>query len=86
MTSERCRLLLVDHEEIEDNENNNNPDSDTTDIEEKEVLDFDLMMEMNVNIDLTTEEFKEINKDDEDEILLMVNLRDDNEDSQISLC
>ncbi|KAI5080436.1 hypothetical protein GOP47_0003619 [Adiantum capillus-veneris] len=78
---ETCRISLADHDDIvDDDENDNHPYSDTTDIEEEEIVDIEHMEEMNVNTDLTAEEFEEVNKDNEDDILLTVNLRDDDED------
>ncbi|MCO5577210.1 hypothetical protein L7F22_031035 [Adiantum nelumboides] len=80
-TLETCRISLADHDGIVDDENDNHPYSDTTNTEEEEIVDVEHMEEMNVNTNLTAEEFEEVNKDNEDEILLTVNLRDDNEDN-----
>ncbi|MCO5607792.1 hypothetical protein L7F22_061993 [Adiantum nelumboides] len=74
-TLETCRISLADHDGIVDDENENHLYSDTTDTEEEEIVDVEHMEEMNVNTNLTTEEFEEVNKDNEDEILLTVNLR-----------
>ncbi|MCO5612632.1 hypothetical protein L7F22_066901 [Adiantum nelumboides] len=79
-TLETCRISLADHDGIVDDENDNHPYSDTTDTEEEEIVDAEHMEEMNVNTNLTAEEFEEVNKDNEDEVLLTVNLRDDDED------
>ncbi|MCO5552491.1 hypothetical protein L7F22_006003 [Adiantum nelumboides] len=79
-TLETCRISLADHDGIVDDENDNHPYSDTTDTKEEEIVDVEHMEEMNVNTNLTAEEFEEVNKDNEDEILLTVNLRDDDED------
>ncbi|MCO5568232.1 hypothetical protein L7F22_021928 [Adiantum nelumboides] len=70
----------VVHVQPRDDENDNYPYSNTTDTEEEEIVDVEQMEEMNVNTNLTAEEFEEVNKDNEDEILLTVNLRDDDED------
>ncbi|MCO5598255.1 hypothetical protein L7F22_052347 [Adiantum nelumboides] len=77
---ETCRISLADHDGIVDDENDNHLYFDTTNIEEEEIVDVEHMEEMNVNTNLTLEEFEEVNKDNEDEILLTVNLRDDDED------
>ncbi|MCO5581723.1 hypothetical protein L7F22_035612 [Adiantum nelumboides] len=78
---ETCRIFLADHDDIvDDTEVGNHPYSHTTDTEEEDRVDVEHVEEMNVNTDLTTEEFQEVNKDNEDEILLMVNLRDDDEE------
>ncbi|MCO5608538.1 hypothetical protein L7F22_062749 [Adiantum nelumboides] len=77
---ETCRISLADHDGIVDDENDNHPYSDTTNIKEEEIVDVEHMEEMNVNTNLTAEEFEEVNKDKEDEILLTINLRDDDED------
>ncbi|MCO5594661.1 hypothetical protein L7F22_048694 [Adiantum nelumboides] len=61
-------------------ENDNHPYSDTTYTKEEETVDVEHMEEMNVKTNLTAEEFEEVNKDNEDEILLTVNLRDGDED------
>ncbi|MCO5575797.1 hypothetical protein L7F22_029602 [Adiantum nelumboides] len=78
---ETCRISLADHDDIvDDTEVGNHPYSDTTDTEEEDRVDVEHVEEMNVNTDLTAEEFQEVNKDNEDEILLIVNLRDDDEE------
>ncbi|MCO5567180.1 hypothetical protein L7F22_020868 [Adiantum nelumboides] len=79
-TLETWRIFFADHDGIVDDENDNHPYSDTIDTEEEEIVDVEHMEEMNVNTNLTAEEFEEVNKDNEDEILLKVNLRDDDED------
>ena len=79
-TSGRCRILLSDHDDIVDDENNNDPYSDTTESEEEEIMDVEPTKEMDGQTYLTTAEFEEINKDNEDEIILTINLRDDDGD------
>ncbi|KAI5084775.1 hypothetical protein GOP47_0000944 [Adiantum capillus-veneris] len=76
-----CRISLADHDDIvDDDENDNHPYSDITNTEEEEILDAKHTEEMNVNTDLTAEKFEEVNKDNEDEILVTVNLTDDDEE------